>query len=221
MSGPHSMLLHAHDEPCGGHRGVKATHETLRQLAYWPQMKQDIAAYIQGCLVCCQFQPANPPHRAPLQKAGITFPWSNIQMDWIGPVVKSSRGNKYLLNVTCAFTKWVECLPARNDTAETTAILLINHVFSRWGLPLSVDSDRGTHFTATVMTELWKMLGVQARLHISFHPRASGQVERSNRHIVGMLRKYISANGKDWDVKLPLVLMAIRSTPQVGPLQPD
>lgn len=137
-------------------------------------------------------------------------------MDWIGPVVKSSRGNKYLLNVTCAFTKWVECLPARNDTAETTAVLLINHVFSRWGLPLSVDSDRGTHFTATVMAELWKMLGVQAKLHISFRPQSSGQVERSNRSIVGMLRKYISANGKDWDVKLPLVLMAIRSTtPQV------
>ena len=28
-----------------------------------------------------------------------------------------------------------------------------------------------------------------------------------------MLRKYVSSNGKDWDVKLPLVLMAIRATP--------
>ncbi|KAJ8369472.1 hypothetical protein SKAU_G00095000 [Synaphobranchus kaupii] len=48
-----------------------------------------------------------------------------------------------LLTVTCAFTKLVECLPAPNDTAETTAVLLINHVFSRWGLPLSIDTDRG------------------------------------------------------------------------------
>ncbi|ROJ25355.1 Retrovirus-related Pol polyprotein from transposon 412 [Anabarilius grahami] len=29
-----------------------------------------------------------------------------------------------------------------------------------------------------------------------------------------MLRKYVSTNQKDWDVKLPLVLMAIRATPQ-------
>lgn len=143
----------------------------------------------------------------------MTFPWSHLQVDWIGPVPKSSRGNKYLLTVTCAFTKWVECLPAPNDTAVTTAVLLLNHVFTRWGLPLSVDSDRGTHFTSQVMTELYDILGVDVKFHISHHPQSSGQVERANRTIVHMLKKYVSDNGKDWDVKLPLVLMAIRSTP--------
>lgn len=61
------MIAHAHDEPCGGHRGVKATCETLRQVAYWPHMEQDVAKYVRGCLVCCQFQPSKPLHRAPLQ----------------------------------------------------------------------------------------------------------------------------------------------------------
>lgn len=28
-----------------------------------------------------------------------------------------------------------------------------------------------------------------------------------------MLKKYVSNNGRNWDVKLPLLLMAIRSTP--------
>ena len=66
---------------------------------------------------------------------------------------------------------------------------------------------------ATVMTALLEMLGVEAKFHVAYHPQSSGQVERANRTIVGMLRKYVKANGKDWDVKLPLVLMAIRSTP--------
>ncbi|MBN3305975.1 NYNRI protein, partial [Amia calva] len=207
------MIQHTHDEPSGGHQGSKATHDALRQVAYWPHMRRDVSNYVKGCLICCQFQPSRPLHRAPLQRKGMTFPWSNLQVDWVGPVVKSSRGNKYQLTITCAFTKWVECLPATNDTAETTAVLLVNHVFSRWGLPMTVDSDRGTHFTAAVMTELWKMLGIKAKLHISYHPQSSGQVERANRTIVGMLRKYVSTNGRDWDIKLPLVLMAIRSTP--------
>ena len=133
------MIVHAHDAPCGGHRGSKATYKTLQQVVYWPFMARDITEYVKGCLVCCQFQQSQPLHRAPLQRRGISFPCSNLQVDWIGPVPKSSRGNKYLLTVTCAFTKWVECLPAPNDTAKTTAILLVNHVFSRWGLPLSVD----------------------------------------------------------------------------------
>ncbi|KAJ8333567.1 hypothetical protein SKAU_G00415750 [Synaphobranchus kaupii] len=177
------MLLHAHDAPCGGHRGIRATYRTLQQVVYWPSMIKDVMEYVKGCLVCCRFQPSRPLNRAPLQKRGISFPWSNLQTDWVGPVPKLSRGNMYLLTVTCAFTKWVECLPAPNDTAETTTVLLISHVFSRWGLPLSVDTE------------------------------SSGQVERANRTIVNMLRKYDKANGKDWDMKLPLVLIAIRSTP--------
>ncbi len=139
------MLTHAHDAPCVGHHGAKATYETLKQVAYWPGMQQDVAEYVKGCLVCCQFQPANPNHRAPLQRKGMTFPWSDLQIDWVGPLPRSTRGgNKYFLTVVCEFTKWIECLPAPNDTAETTACLLMNHIFSRFGLPLRVNSDRGT-----------------------------------------------------------------------------
>ena len=207
------MLQYAHDSPCGGHRSARATYKTLQPIVYWPFMIKDITEYVKGCLVCCQFRPSKPLNRAPLQSRGISFPWSNLQMDWVGPVPKSSRGNKYLLTITCAFTKWIECLPAPNDTAETTAVLLMNHVFSRWGLPLSIDSDKGTHFTAGVMAALWNMLGVEAKFHIAYHPQSSGQVERANQTIVSMLRKYVNHHGKDWDVKLPLVLMAIRATP--------
>ena len=191
------MLLYAHDAPCGGHRSASATCATLRQVVYWPFMSRDITQYVRGCLVCCHFRPSRPLNRAPLQGRGITFPWFNIEIDWIGPVPKSSRGNKYLLTVTCAFTKWVECLPAPNDTAETTALLLMNHVISRWGLPLSIDSDRGTHFTAGVMRIMWQMLGVEVKFHMAYRPQSSGQVERANQTIVSMLRKYVSSNGKD------------------------
>ncbi len=207
------MLTHAHDAPCAGHHGVKATYETLKQVAYWPGMQQDVAEYVKGCLVCCQFQPANPNHRAPLQRKGMTFPWSDLQIDWVGPLPRSTRGNKYFLTVICEFTKWIECLPAPNDTAETTACLLMNHIFSRFGLPLRVNSDRGTHFTAEIMQNVWKLLGIQAKLHISHHPISSGQVERANRTVVSMLKKYVATNQKDWDIKLPLVLMAARATP--------
>ncbi len=88
------MLTHAHDAPCAGHHGDKATYETLKQVAYWPGMQQDVAEYVKVCLVCCQFQPANPNHRAPLQKKGMTFPWLDLQIVWVGPLPRSTRGNK-------------------------------------------------------------------------------------------------------------------------------
>ena len=41
-----------------GHRGSKATYNTLQQVVYWPFMARDITKYVKGCLVCCQFQPS-------------------------------------------------------------------------------------------------------------------------------------------------------------------
>ncbi len=62
------MLTHAHDAPCVGHYGAKATYETLKQVADRPGMQQDMAEYVKGRPVCCQFQPANPNRRVPMQR---------------------------------------------------------------------------------------------------------------------------------------------------------
>ncbi len=97
--------------------------------------------------------------------------------------------------------------------AADNLLTLQNADSSRFGLPLGVNSDHGTHFTAEIMQEVWKLLGIQAKLHISHHPISSSQVVRANRTVVSMLKKYVSTNQKDWDIKLPLVLMAARATP--------
>lgn len=99
----------------------------------WP-MTQDICPKMPGLLSI----PANHwtgPHSR--EGGGVIFPWSHLQVDWIGPVPKSAQGNKYLLTITCAFTKWVECLPAPNHVAVTTAVLLLNqHIQSLGAAPL-------------------------------------------------------------------------------------
>ncbi|XP_042277068.1 protein NYNRIN-like [Thunnus maccoyii] len=59
------ILAHAHNSPVGGHRSYKATLKTLQQVAYWPSMARDMQLYVQGCLVCCQFQPSRPLNRVP------------------------------------------------------------------------------------------------------------------------------------------------------------
>ncbi len=41
------MLTHAHDTPCAGLHGVKASYETLKQVPYWPGMQQDVAEYVK------------------------------------------------------------------------------------------------------------------------------------------------------------------------------
>ncbi|KAL1277259.1 hypothetical protein QQF64_023932 [Cirrhinus molitorella] len=54
------MLGHAHDAPYAGHHGAKATYDTLKQVAYWPGMQQDVTEYVKGCLVCCEYPALSP-----------------------------------------------------------------------------------------------------------------------------------------------------------------
>lgn len=63
------------------------------------------------------------------------------------------------------------------------------------------------------MTKLWKILGVKIKLHIAYRPASSGGVEQYNQTIVNILKKFVKETGKDWDVKLPFVMMALRATP--------
>lgn len=73
-----------------------------------------------------------------------------------------------------------------------------------------------SHFTADVIQQLWQLLGMKTNFNISppfHHPQASGQVERANRTVVRIPRRYVAFNQRDLDIKLPLVLMAITATP--------
>ncbi|ROL53750.1 hypothetical protein DPX16_9450 [Anabarilius grahami] len=75
-------LIYAYDTSGAKHHGTRTTDETLKQVAHWPSMQQDVAEYVRGCQVCCQVQTANANRRAPLQHRGVTFPWSVNQKDW-------------------------------------------------------------------------------------------------------------------------------------------
>lgn len=64
------------------------------------------------------------------------------------------------------------------------------------------------------------MLGITQRWLIAGHPQHCGHEEQSNQTIKTALHKVVSQQGKDWDSKLPLILMVIRRTPAVYGISP-
>ena len=62
------------------------------------------------------------------------------------------------------------------------------------------------------MKEVCKLLGVKNSRTSPYHPQSDGLVERFNRTMEDMLSKYTSDHPRDWDVHLPLVMMACRSS---------
>jgi hypothetical protein len=109
------------------------------------------------------------------------------------------------------FSKWVEAFPLRRTVAPSVAQCVLNGWISRFGCPFTILSDQGSEFESNLFRSLNDMLQVKKLRTTTYHPRTDGMVERSNRTIVDILSKYGEGEA-DWDLKLPLVLFAIRTS---------
>uniref|UniRef100_H3AA81 Integrase catalytic domain-containing protein n=1 Tax=Latimeria chalumnae TaxID=7897 RepID=H3AA81_LATCH len=179
-------------------------------------MRDNVQQYCQNCLICAQDNPSPRTNKAQLRSQRSSGLWCNIQVDYMGPLSTSARNNKYILVVIDLLSKWVEAFPITNCKAKTTAKILVEQVFSRWGLPISIESDQGTHFTGEIFQEVMRMLGIKQQFHIPYRPQSSGLVERVNCQLKLMIRKFVTENQRNWDQIFPLFLMCIQVTPSTS-----
>ncbi|KAG6934035.1 hypothetical protein G0U57_017977, partial [Chelydra serpentina] len=98
-------------------------------------------------------------------------------------------------------------------TASTVAKVLLRDIIPRFGVPASIDSDRGAHFTSRVLKQLEEGLGISHSFHTPYHPQSSGKVERMNRELKTTLSKYCQETGLKWPQVLPIVLFHLCTCP--------
>ncbi|KAK8975227.1 hypothetical protein V6N11_021123 [Hibiscus sabdariffa] len=137
-------------------------------------------------------------------------------IDYMGPFV-SSFENYYIILAVDYVSKWVEAKATKNNDSKTTVKFLKDFIFSRFGTPRAIISDRGTHFINRVIEALMKKFGVTQRIFTAYHPQTNGQAEVSNREIKAILEKIVKPDRKDWSLKLTDALWAYR-TAYKGPI---
>ena len=62
------------------------------------------------------------------------------------------------------------------------------------------------------MTEINKLLQVRFLQTSPYHPQTNGLTKRFNKTLTTMLSMYVGAHQKDWDIYIPYVLLAYRSS---------
>ena len=62
------------------------------------------------------------------------------------------------------------------------------------------------------MTQVYKLLGIDARTNTFYHPASQGKVERSHQVIANMLAKFVSSGQTDWDLYVPQCMMAMNTS---------
>ncbi|GKC99572.1 putative reverse transcriptase domain-containing protein [Tanacetum coccineum] len=81
----------------------------------------------------------------------------------------------------------------------------IKEIVSRHGVPISIISDRDSHFTSRFWRSLQSAMGTQLDMSMAYHPETDGQSERTIQTLEDMLRACVIDFGKGWERHLPLV----------------
>jgi hypothetical protein len=71
------------------------------------------------------------------------------------------QGACYIIVAVDYFMKWAEAMPTFDNTGNTAALFLFNHVIARFGVPQAIVTDHDSHFRIFMMSELNEKLGLR------------------------------------------------------------
>ena len=189
------------------HPGIRSSQHMMTSKFLWPGMNKDVRDWTRACLQC-QSSKINRHTVSPSEPfKPVSQRFEHIHIDLVGPL-PFSQGFKYLLTCVDRFTRWPEAIPIPDINTKTVAKAFVEGWISRFGVPLSLTSDRGSQFESHLWDKIMVLLGIKRHRTTSYHPQANGLVERFHRQ----LKSALTAQGHtDWITTLPLVLLGIRT----------
>ncbi|GJV41211.1 hypothetical protein Tco_1419651 [Tanacetum coccineum] len=202
------LIMHeSHKSKYSIHPGFDKMYQDLKKLYWWPNMKAIIAEYVGKCLTCSRVKAeCQKPSGLLVQPEIPMWKWERITMDFITKLPKTSNGHDTIWVIVDRLTKSAHFIPTREtDSMETLTRLYIKEIVSRHGMPISIISDRDSHFTSRFWQSLQSALGTQLDMSTAYHPETDGQSERTIQTLEDMLRACVIDFGKGWERHLPLV----------------
>ncbi|GKA17865.1 putative reverse transcriptase domain-containing protein [Tanacetum coccineum] len=202
------LIMHeSHKSKYSIHPGSDKMYQDLKKLYWWPNMKAIIAEYVGKCLTCSRVKAeCQKPSGLLVQPEIPMWKWERITMDFITKLPKTSNKHDTIWVIIDLLTKSAHLIPTREtNSMETLTRLYIKEIVSWHGVPISIISDRDSHFTSRFWQSLQKALGTQLDMSTAYHPETNGQSERTIQTLEDMLQACVIDFGKGWEKHLPLV----------------
>jgi transposase InsO family protein len=172
-------------------------------------MAKDVMQFIKSCRICQESK--SPPNfhanRAPLQPLEVPdAPNYRVHMDLFSVPRRSNDGNKHVLVITDAFSKWVELVACPDKEAKTIASGFFNRWVCRYSVPRQIVTDRGREFCNQLVEELTTLLGTTHKKTSAYHPQTNTSAESFNRTLIKILATTMDNPDGDWEALLPIVV---------------
>nr|GFA54531.1 reverse transcriptase domain-containing protein [Tanacetum cinerariifolium] len=204
-------ILHAcHSGPTGGHYGASYTAKKVFDSGfYWPSIYKDAFELVKHCDLCQRQGKVSQRDEMPQNFVQICKIFDVWGINFMGPF-PSSKGNKYILVAVDYLSKSVEAKALPTNDARVV-VKFLKSLFSRFGTPKAIISDRGTYFCNDKFSRVMAKYGVTHRLSITYHPQTSGQVKVTNHGLKRILERTVRENRALWSDKLEDALWAFHT----------
>nr|GEY99491.1 reverse transcriptase domain-containing protein [Tanacetum cinerariifolium] len=178
----YDILKACHERLTVSHHGANFTAKKVFNAGFfWPTIYKDAYDLVKSC-DSCQRQ---------------------------GKISQRDEMPQNVIKVCEIFNVWeAKALPT-NDAR--VVVKFLKYLFSRFGTPRAIISDRGTHFCNDIFVKVMSKYEVTHRLATAYHPKTSGQVEVSNRGLKRILKRTVRKNRISWSEKLDDALWAFRT----------
>ncbi|TYK05214.1 reverse transcriptase [Cucumis melo var. makuwa] len=211
-----AILEEAHSSAYATHPGSTKMYITFKKTYWWPRMKQEIAEYVDRCLICQQVKPVRQRPGGFLNPLPVPeWKWEHITMDFLFGLPRTSSGHDGIWVIVDRLTKTTRFIPIKmTSTLDQLARLYVDKIVSQYGVPVSIVSDRDPRFTSKFWPSLQKAMGTGLKFSTSFHPQTDGQSERTIQTLEDMLRACVLQLKGSWDTHLPLMEFAYNNNYQ-------
>jgi hypothetical protein len=204
----HPKLHDLHVALC--HSGVTCMCHFIK-VRNLPYSVEDVKSMTRCCKICAECKPQfYCPPQAHLLKA--TQPFERLNLDFKGPLPSTNK-NIYFLQIIDEFSKYPFVYPCSNLTAGTI-IASLSDLFSLFGMPSFIHSDRGSSLMSKELKDFLTSKGISTSRTTPYNPQCNGLVEKSNHTIWRAVTMDLRTKGwpmSMWQVVLPNVMHSIRT----------
>ncbi|KAJ2951947.1 hypothetical protein O0L34_g4202 [Tuta absoluta] len=175
-----------------------------------PYSVEEVKRMTAACPICAEIKPRYIGHQGRLIKA--TAPFERLNLDFKGPIPSKTQ-NRYILTIIDEYSRFPFAYACKDMTSETV-IRCLKDLFSTFGTPAYIHSDRGASFLSDELKQFLTSLGISCSRTSPYNPQGNGLVERLNGTLwrtILLHLKSINKDVADWELALLPALHSIRS----------
>jgi transposase InsO family protein len=196
-----NMILSQH---LVGHFGIKHVETAIhRDGFHWTNMRKDIERILGDCIECNKYNIAQEGYH-PFRSTKADQPLDHWCMDLGDMGVTSSFGSNFIFVLTDIFTRFtiIRCIPDKHATTIARELL---QIFSLFGWPKILTSDRGSEWLNEVVEAMIEISGIDRRLSLSFNALGNSVAESWIKLSKTTTIKLLKGKRDQWEHYIPWV----------------